>query len=304
VSVTNIGFISVSGTDTEDWHRQYDVVAQVTCSSESDGPQTVLNGVRSSLQYGSTFAYGNDSDPYATLRSIRNARRTDKRKIWQVDLQYSTKGSQRDPADQPGDPLSWAWKVRGSFGSGQKWLTKDRTGRALVNSANEPFEDVPPIDNPLLILALEKNTATIDLDQWAEARGKVNDATLWGLSGRRVRLMQWAWDVAWTGNGQAYIVNKFEVSIDFDGYYYEPLDMGFREIDGIDLDGNATYSPMLLKGELPSKPLFLNGQGGRLAEGANPIYFDGVGDNPEPFELEDQYDFSTIFPATLPGPIT
>jgi len=305
MSVADIGFLTVTGTDTEDFHRQYDVVVQVTCTSESDGPQTVLNGVRNTMPYGSSFVYGNHSDPYATLRAIRNARRTEKRVVWHVDVQYSTKGSQRDPNDQPGDPLSWAWKVRGAFGSGQKWLTKDRNGRALVNSADEPFEDTPPIDDPLLILSLEKNTPTIDLDQWAEARGKVNDATLWGLQARRVRLMQWTWDIAYAGSGQPYVQNKFEVSINFDGYYYQPLDMGFREKTGLaDNNGFPKYTTITVNGELPTKPQFLDGFGSRLLLNIPPVYFDGIGGNPEPFELEDEYDFSQIFPSVLPGPIT
>ncbi len=306
MSVTRVDVVDIKATNTEDFHREYDLTYRVITDSESDGPDTVLAS-GSLPTYGQPYAYGSESNPFASCRFVGNARRDQgekTRKAWLVDAKFSTRGSNRDPNDQPGKPLDWAWKVSGSFGTGQKYSNKDRTGRALANSANEPFEDVPPIDDQILLLTLEKNLPTLSLSQWADSRGKVNDATLWGLPARRVKLMQWSWTPQWTGAGQAYVACKWEVAINFDGYYYEPRDEGYREITGVDAEGLTTYAPILINGELPSKPEYLNGSGERLNAAFDPVYFNGVGGNPDPFEIEEEYDLGSIFPAVLPGPIT
>lgn len=310
MSVTSATVINDTGTVTDDFHVEYSLTYQVITSTAADGPQVVLAYMRGIVPYGSTYARGNDSDSNAVCRFIGNARRivsdakTSGKFAWNVDVRYSTKGTKNDPADQPGDPLSWAWRVSGAYGSGQKWVTKDIDDRAIANSADEPFEDVPPIDDPLIVLRLEKNTPTISLQQWSEARGKVSETTLWGLEPRRVKLKQWTWTPQWTSSGVAYIANQFEVEIYFDGYYYEPADAGFREFVGLNTDGSPNYEPILIKGEIPTRPVFLNGAGQMKQSAAAVVYFDGQGANPNPFKLEKEYDFSTIFPAVLPGPIT
>ena len=46
----------------------------------------------------------------------------------------------------------------------------------------------------------------------------------------------------------------------------------------------------------------LDGLGETLNAGASPVFFDGIDGNPNPFKLEDEVDFSAIFPNPLPGP--
>lgn len=307
MSVTRVNAIAVTATNTEDLHREYHVTYRVICDSTADGPVTVLNA-GNLPRYGEQFSYNSDTDAFATCRFVGNCRmekfEEGSQRSWLVDASYSTRGSNRDPSDQPGKPLDWAWKVSGNYGTGQKYSQKDKTGRALVNSAQEPFEDVPPIDDQLLLLTLEKNLPTISLTQWADSRGKVNDDTLWGLAARRVKLVQWSWQPQWTGAGAAYVACKWDVAINLDGYYYEPLDQGFRELVGFDNANKAIYEPIKVMGELPSKPVLLNGAGERLNAAFDPVYFDGLGGNPDPFEIEEEYDLNSIFPAVLPGPIT
>lgn len=309
MSVTSVKLLNVTGSLTEDFHREYSGEVQIaTTDAVNDGPVTVLNAVLGVYPYGSTFVHGTEGDILAVVRSIGNVRRrgsgsSNERLIWSADVKWSTRGTQRDPSDPPGDPTNWAWRIRGLNGTGQKWLTKDRTGRALVNSSDEPFEDVPPIDDPNAVLSLEKNTPTLSLSQWTEARGKVNSASLWGLDARCVRLVKWDWQVQWTGPGQAYVANTFEVHVKEDGYYYEPADVGYRERSGVNIDGTPAYTPILVNGEIPTKPVYLNGAGHVKQDGNPVVYFDGQGGNPDPFELEYEYDLGSIFPASLPVPI-
>lgn len=307
MSVTSCVVKNTTGEITEELHREYTVSLEIQTNTASDGPVVVLAYVAGVYPYGTPYARGNDYDQFAVVRKIgpvKPVHATDRKQtMWSCELKYSTKGTKRDPNDQPGDPLQWSWKISGASGAGQKWLTKDRTGRALVNSADEPFEDVPPIDDPLIVLSLQKNTPTLSLSQWRNSRGKVNSATLWGLSRRKVKLREWKWDIAWTSAGVAYVDNKFEVEINEDGYNYQPADVGTREKTGVDQNGNTTYEVILIKGEIPARPQFLDGAGRRKTDAADVVYFDGLNGNPDPFELEDEYDFSAFFPAVLPGPI-
>ena len=299
MSVSSVALMSVTGSMTEDFHREYVGEIQIaTTSAANDGPVTVLNAIIGAFPYGSSFTHGTEADILAVVRSIGNVRRRSgvaaaDRLIWSGEVRWSTRGTKHDPSDPPGDPTNWAWRVRGLNG----------TGRALVNSSDEPFEDVPPIDDPNAVLSLEKNTPTLSLSQWTEARGKVNSASLWGLDARCVRLVKWDWQVQWTGIGQAYVSNSFEVHVNEAGYYYQPADVGFREKAGVNVDGTPAYTPIIVNGEIPSKPVYLNGAGHIKQDGNAVVYFDGQGGNPEPFELEDQYDLGAIFPASLPGPI-
>ena len=306
MSVQSVAVLNVVGNVVEEVHREYTVTYRVITSTRADGPYVVLSS-GNLPQRGQYYSYGNDLDIFATCKQIgpaRLERGEDSGKVWLVDAVFSTKGSSRDPADNPGDPISWAWKVRGSFGSGQRYYVKDANGRAIVNSAGDPYEDVPPVDEPRMTLSLEKNTATIDIDQWAETRGKVNSAAIWGLAARRVKLLQWSWDVQWTGQGAAYVANKFEVEINDEGYYYQPRDEGFHELLGVKADGSRNTRHIKAEGELVSKPQLLNGQGLVLPAGQAPVYFDAAAGATQRYELEGEYDFTQIFPSVLPGPIT
>lgn len=306
MSVSRVDVVNVVGNTVEEVHREYTITYRVITTTRADGPYVVLSAGNLPRR-GDFYQYGNDLDIFATCKSIgpaRLERAEDTGKAWLVDAVFSTKGSQRDPADNPGDPISWAWKVSGSFGSGQWYPRKDANGRAIANTADEPFEDVPPIDDPRMIISLEKNTASLNIDTWKKTRGKVNSSPLWGLPVRQVKLLQWSWNVQFTGQGAAYISNKFEVEINDEGYYYSPLDQGFREKLGKKPDGKPNYWTVLLNGELPTRPVRLDGNGQVLLEGQASVYFDAAAGLTKRYELEGEYDFTTIFPSVLPGPIT
>lgn len=306
MSVVSVTKRDWSGTVAEDGHREYMITYCVRTNSESDGPAVVLASGSLPVR-GDMYVSGNDADVFAGCSFVGNARRDKSdatRLLWLVDAKFTTKGSKEDPNNPPGDPLSWAWKVSGSFGAGQRYPTKDIADRAIVNTADEPFEDVPPVDEPTIILKLEKNTATVSLSQWYSAKGHVNSTEIWGLPVRTMRLLQWNWSPQFTGAGRVYVNNQFEVEVNFAGYYFKPLNVGYREKLGVDADGKATYRAITANGELIAKPAYLDTFGQRQLAGEDPVYFDGEGDNPQGFKLEYEYDFTQIFPATLPFPIT
>jgi hypothetical protein len=305
LSVTSVTAIEATGDITEEGAREYVVTLEVITNSVNDGPYTVLT-TASLPTRGQQYSYGGESDPYAFCRRVGGCKLRDvdgTRKIWRLSAHYSTLGSKENPENQPGNPLDWAWKISGRVTGDRKPKFKDRNNRAIANSADEPFDPAPELLSPNVLLDLKKNTATISLEQWWNSQGAVNNADIWGLgSSRKARINTWTWDIIYTGNGGAYIANHFEVEVRRDKFLFEPLDQGFRKKIGINGNGEPEYAPILIRGDIPSKEIPLDGQGSVLLAGAPLVFFDGAGDNPEPFELEDEIDFSSIFPNPLPGP--
>lgn len=305
MSVVSVTCVDVSGDITEEGHRTYVKTFEVRTNSRTDGPFTCMSSGSLPVR-GDTYAYGSESDVFASCKRVGNFKLRDVDKtgqLWRCEAQYSTAGSKEDPNNQPGNPLDWAWKISGGPNGDRKVMNKDKDGRAIQNSSDEPFEPLPEITAPNGLISLAKNTATISLTTWWDYQGAVNDADIWGLgAARRARINSWTWEVVFYGNGGQYIANRFEVECNRNKFQYEPLDRGFRRLTGVDIYGKPSFSPITIQGELPSKPVMLDGLGETLNAGASPVFFDGIGGNPNPFKLEDEVDFSAIFPNPLPGP--
>ena len=307
MAVVDINAIEAEGSITEEGSREYTVTLEVITSATTDGPYTVLSN--SSLPYrGQTYSYGGETDPFAFLKrlggcKLKSADQT--RKVWRLQAYYSTLGSKEDPNNQPGNPLDWGWKIKGRITGDRKPVHKDKDDRAIQNSAEEMFDPLPELMSPNVVLDMQKNTATLSLETWWTYQGAVNNADVWGLgAARKARINSWTWDIVYTGGGGSYFSNQFEVEIRRDKFQFEPLDQGYRKKTGINGDGTAKYEPILINGELPSKEVPLDGNGAVLLAGQPLVFFDGQGAHPNPFKLEDEVDFSTIFPNPLPGSFT
>ena len=305
MSVTAVTCVDVAGDTTEEGHRTYTKTFEIRTNSRMDGPYTCMQS--GSLPWrGDSYSHGSEADPFAMCKKVGNfkLREVDSTsQLWRCEAMYSTAGSKEDPDNQPGNPVDWAWKVSGGITGDRKVMAKDKDGRAIKNSSDEPFEPLPEVIYPNVVINLSKNSAYISLSQWWEYNGSVNDAAIWGLTAaRKARINSWTWEVVFYGNRQKYIANKFEVEINTKTFVYAPLDQGFRRLTGVDINGKPSFSPITIHGELPSKPVLLDGLGETLNAGASPVFFDGVGGNPASFKLEDEVDFSAVFPNPLPGP--
>jgi len=306
MSVSSISPLYCEGGLNEDLTWEYTAYYRAITTSPNDGPNDIILNA-SCPQYGDAYTFGNDFNLFAWCRSVNVKLETAKesRLSWIVTANYSSKGAPQDPADKAiQNPADWSWRVSGSFSMQQRAPDKDIDDRALVNAAGEPFLPPPEIEDPQIVLVLEKNTPTIDLSLYADAGGKVNDAAIWGLNARCAKIMQWTFNFAWTAPGQAYVQNRWEVAVKLDGFYFQPLNIGHRAKGDIDPDVGAAkmreatdefWQPL-------SRPRLLDQFGDFLADGVNPLFFDQAAGPLQRFKLEDEFDFSQIFPPALPGP--
>lgn len=296
-------------SEGDDGTVTYSVRYRVT-TERGDGP--AIAATASGLpQRGDTYSYGNETDPFASCRnrSIACESFNETAKLWIVTCSYSTKGSSQDPGQNGSgtDPINWNWTARLDTWARMEAPDFDRNNRALVNAVWEPFLPPPERENPDPLIILEKNHPTINLTQWAEAQGKVDSVALWGLpANRMVKLRKWTADPHWVGPGFMYWRWKLEVEVKFARWFFQPPNLGHREFVGVNpATGAPIWREIVDENWHPlARPVPLDAIGQKLPAGVDPLFFDQAAGPLRRFELEDEYDLSTILPATLPGNFT
>lgn len=306
MAVTGVHFLQSTCSEAQDGTTTYSAQWLVTTDSRTDSATTV-RAAPGLPKRGDIFTDGTATDPYASCRS-RTCRLSDVNetmKKWIVDLEYSSAGSSDNPDNNnqnPSDPIDWSWKVSGDGWQSMEAPEFDRNGRALVNVVNEPFLPPPEREKQQPLILLTKNHRTLDLSAWSSCQGKVNSNTQWGLTSRKVKLRKWSFEQRWIGNGEMYFANRLEVEVKFAGFYFQPPNLGTRELVGINLDGTGDYRTLVDDDGYPySCPMPLDQFGAQLLVGMPTQFFDQAAGALQKFELEDEYDFTNILPPVLPG---
>jgi len=307
MSVTAVNYISTQGNEQDDGTIEYDVVLEAITNAATDGPRTVL-AYAGTPKRGDLYAYGSDTDPTASCRSrsvtLRDVKET--RKVWRISLKYSSKGSSQDPGgNSGGDPIDFSWHV--SLGTNSRMVApdKDRNGRSFNNLALEPFLPPPEKEEKFPVLRFTKNATAINLTQFSEAPGKVNSAAMWGAGVRLFKLAEWTAEPHFIAPGQMYWSQAFTVEIKWGGHYFQPPNMGHRELAFN--AAKAQVEPRAIVDALfipVSRPWPLGLFGEALAAGAPTLFFDQAAGPLQKFEIEDEYDLSQILPPVLPGNFT
>ena len=294
------------GVDSEGV-RTYSNDYHVYTDDKDDGSVTARMGQAIALglpAYGDYWTWYNDYDLDAICKT-RRATLLDvesTRKIWMVTCGFTTKLQKRDPANEQGDPVNEPWKISGSFANGTRTVDRDKDGKVLTNSAEEPLLEEIPTGHDTLIL--EGNTATIDLAVRAAAKLKTNSDPMWGLDARQWLLMQWTYEVLYKAN-TPYIRNRLEFHAanddgDNDKWDLVFVDHGTRTIvDATETDPKLRYKPASAQDIQLLGGVYLDGSGGALDLVANP---DG---HKITKEVIREYNFLAnlgFLPNPLPGP--
>jgi hypothetical protein len=308
MAVTSVKLLNVDAAEADDGTIEYTSVYRVLTDARTDGPRVVL--AASGLpKRGDTYSNASESDGAAWCRPRQvslELSQEESSKSWLVTCPFSAKGQSEDPQKDDKDPIDWQWHCRLDTWTRMEAPDADRNGRPLVNVCNEPFLPPPEVENPDPLIILEKNHPFINLTQWAESQGKVNSTVQWGLSTRSIKLRKWTAEPHWIAPGLMYWKSRLDLEIKFQRWFFQPPNLGFREFAGID---PATGKPMWheIRDEfwnVLARPVALDQNGEQLPAGAAALFFDQAGGPLQKFELEDEYDFSTILPATLPGNFT
>jgi hypothetical protein len=197
-------------------------------------------------------------------------------KQWTIALEYGPlEDTEVDPLNKPAD-------VELDHDHFDRPVIRDVDGNLICNSAGDPFN--PPIrrDDSRPVLTVVKNyPAPFDMNLADDFRDTINITPFFGRppgtvkcrAPRAARLFH------------SVIGEYYRVTLQFDfnrdGWNARPLDEGFRYASG------GQLVPALSGNALATEPVLLDGSGGLLAVGGDPMFHD--------YQIYEGRDFATAF---------
>lgn len=235
MSCAAIGPLSWGLVLSEEAHRDYTIKWQVRATDVEDGPLQVF--LASGLPaIGSTWSIGNDTDAWAFCWpnwKIKQIIDGELNLDWEVEQTFSTRPLKRCQTSSIDDPLDEPPKISGSFMSYTEEAAYDYLGNPLVSSSWEQFRG-PQVerDEVRAAIVISVNVLTLPLGQYAEFMNHVNDATLWGLPTRCVKLSGVTFEQNLYGTCTYYYTITYSFDINFNTFDVPLLDMGTRVLAG------------------------------------------------------------------------
>ena len=222
-------------TRDEEGHRVYKITFVVQCDS-LDGPATALQAPGLPV-FGTYWIIDNDVDLWAWCRwdaEVEPDKDDEPNEFFFVTFTFSTK-----PPDSPcknnevEDPLQEPPKISGSFVSYSEEATFDRFGNPLLNSAFERLRG-PQVefDGNRPQIKIEMNVPDLDLATLAVSANTVNDAPLWGMPPRCVKLSGIDWEQKYYGQCCTYYTLHLTFDMRYDTFDRDTTDEGTKVLNG------------------------------------------------------------------------
>lgn len=202
-----------------DGNREYTALYLVGCPSTT-GPVGALEAPGLPLP-GDQWTEGGGSDPWAFCKLDAKVTpypgaNTDGPNIFfEVEVKFSSKGDDKKCKDeQLDDPLLIPDRISGGFTKYQEEATYDRFGAPITTSANEQYRG-PQVefDRSRPTIKIEQNRALLQLNTWSQMVETLNDAPLWGLPARCIKLSNASWERKFYGRCYLYYTRTFEFEV-------------------------------------------------------------------------------------------
>ena len=249
------GYDAWSMSRDEEGQREYKISFLVE-TLVADGPLIAAQATGLPA-IGATWSYGNDTDswafctPYTSITPV-NSKKGEQVKYWRVEKKFSTVPLKRCQTTSIDNPLAEPQKISGSFADGARTTTKDKDGNPIQTTSFEPVEvETPDI---LPTVRIEQNITTLQLDVFTPMISTLNNATLWGLSARKIRLAGASWERKYYGSCTAYYTRVFDFEVNFNTFDRDDIpDRGKKVLRGAWDEDGATYTATV--GASASDPL-------------------------------------------------
>lgn len=201
---------------------------------------------------------GADTD--SVCNSIEANCTSDDGLTWLVSVQYGEIAGSENPLD---DPTEYSL----SFAQFEIRLDKDIKGKAIVNSALDPFLETIVKDDSRPILSVKKNIQNFDFQLAYKYRDGINKDVFLGCPRGTVKVS----NIQATSQNHdefgTYWAVSYEFHINLQGWQTEILDCGFRE-----LDANGKKKHIEIKGAKATEPVPLDRNGKKLPDDAQPKF--------------------------------
>lgn len=279
-------------------YRTYNIQFLLETTDDDDGPLTVMSSGDLPL-VGATYGFGNEADTYCWCTpecTVKPVRTSEPNFLWTLDQIFTNKPMKRCNTDTIENPLDEPQKVSGSFLKYNKKLRQDRNGDPITSSSHEYITGIER-DAGRPTVTIEQNIASLGLTTFAAMQDTVNDATLWGLAARKIKLDNISWERKLYGTCTYYYTRKFEFSIKYEGFdLVDVVDTGFKVFDIDNITDNATNRAnpknyivykTANQGENSPQKILLDGNGNALSNSASPVFLPTI-------EIYDESDFTTL----------
>lgn len=232
-----------------------------------------------------------DTDPdniLALCRSVTGDQEREQPLAWLLSATYSSEPLISPPAIIP-DPTARPAKIRWQTNSYRLAIERDINGRALINSAGEPFDPPVEVDRAHWHVLIQKNV--FDVPGYILGYENATNDSLWIIDGIPIPKMAAkinAIEISEVQTEGDFDYRVFTYGVEIDPYYWklEVLDRGLHQLVA---DGGGSLSflgaPYVRKrimtdDSVPqpvASPVLLDGTGHILEDLDNPVYlpFDG-----------------------------
>lgn len=203
----------------KDGHREYKVVYLVESDDGSDGPYAVMNAPGLPAIGVTWNLYAGDGDPWAFCHpdmrvSIHEEKEGEKPAVWRVEQKFSTKPLTRCQDETIEDPLLEPQKISGGTSRFTEEGVWDKDGDLIKNSSHEPIRGPQnEWDADRDIVRIEQNVASLGLATFSGMKNTLNDAPLWGMPARHIKLSSISWERLLYGVCNFYYKRIFEFEV-------------------------------------------------------------------------------------------
>lgn len=227
---------------------------------------------------GSTWAYGGDNDPWAFCSpglKVTPVVQREPCKYWIVENKFSTYPRDRCQDAQPENPLAEPDRISGGFSKTSQTITKDRNDVTLKNSSHELLKGpLLEFDRALPSVSITKNLAVLPLGTFVPMVNTVNDAPLWGMQERQIRLENATWERYFYGACSIYYTVTYDFLLDSNTFDRKAIDQGTKVLlPGGDPDNPEDFAVYKdINGE--NALALLDGEGSPLSGTDDPVEID------------------------------
>lgn len=282
MTLTNLGMLEWSGGRENDMHRTYKAKFLVESDDEDDGPQSVTFCAGLPV-IGSAWTYGNETDTDALCYPFLDCEAVIKREKnyrWILSYTFSTRPIKTCATTAITNPLSQPMVISGSFFNEQERVCKDVDDKAIISSSLEPIWVNK--DKTKATVSITQTVASLGLSTFAPMINTLNDATLWGMAARCIKLRNVPWRRLVWGVCTYYYERTLEFQVDPDTFdETKLLDQGHRWLDPDKLladpglnrqDPNNFVRACDFRGN-PNRLVLLNNNGEKNPDPANQNFY-------------------------------
>lgn len=227
-----------------------------------DGDLTVANTVGVPAIYDPYVEPNGTVDPTCLCSRVQIKPDKMEPTLWHIQAEYRT--------DLLPNPLTRPTEIEIDFAPYQRAVQEDNAGNPITNSADDPFDPPPTVDDSRVVLRFRRNEPVpSDASFYITYQDAINTDNWWGLQPKQAKVMKIK-VIQQYDSLIPYVKVEYEIQVRWEGWQLLLLDKGFHVIDPTSMKQVLARDP--IDGAPYAQPVLLDGTGKQLAQGGQPVY--------------------------------